>query len=84
MIWRGTKKGKSSNYNFQDHWHIVQVQLYPVSYRNALFQPQKLPKTADCGVKKVKIAKSKKFSSTKTKVFLVCKRRNLFRTVEKT
>ena len=62
---------------------LVQVQLYTFIYRKALFRPQIVPKIANWGLRADKIAKSKKYASTKKKVFLECKRQNVFRALEK-
>ena len=55
---------------------LVQPQLYTFSYREALFPPQIMP-TPPIGVRKVKIAKSRKYAMTKLTTFLECNRQNL-------
>ena len=62
---------------------LVHVQLNTFSYRKAVIRPQNMPKTADCGVKSVKIRVLKNGPTGPTKVFLACRTNDKQMTIEK-
>ena len=62
---------------------LVHIQLYTFSYRKAVIRPQNMPKTADCGVKSVKIRVLKNGPTGPTKVFLACRTNDKPMTIEK-